>query len=169
MNLLTGEVSRALFGDGAMPASVRRLVDLAQSAPPNQREALLWTARASAPESLAVYYLLYKHYATQRNLVEAERAARAGLAEAARQAGLDADWKRVLPRQAAFDRPGPARFWLFTLKALAFLRLRAGGGHEARAMLARLRVLDPGDSVGGDVVAALADAAFPRRGTRGGP
>ncbi|SEQ76693.1 hypothetical protein SAMN04488038_110134 [Solimonas aquatica] len=163
MNLLTGEVSRMLFGEGRLPAVVRRLLEEAQAAPPAQREALLWTARASAPDSLAVYYLLYKHYATQGEVLEAERAARKGLAEAARQAGLAADWKRVLITQADFAQPGPARFWLFTLKALAFLRLRAGGVHEARELLAKLKELDPQDSVGGDVVKALAEATAPKR------
>lgn len=166
MNLFTGEVSRMLFGEGRMPAVVRRLLEEAQSARASQREALLWTARASAPDSLAVYYLLYKHYATQGEVLEAERAARKGLAEAARQATLDADWKRVSAAQADFTQPGPARFWLFTLKALAFLRLRAGGRNEAREMLDKLRELDPQDSLGSGVVKALAEATLPRRKRR---
>ena len=162
MNLLTGEVSRALFGEGRIPEAVRQLIDQAQVAPPGHREALLWTARASAPDCLAVYYLLYKLYATQRNLAEAERAARAGLAEAARQAGFDTDWKRVNPRAADFSQPGPARFWLFTLKALSFIRLRAGGRHEARELLDTIRRLDPEDSLGAGVVDALVEAVVPR-------
>jgi len=162
MNLLTGEVSRALFGEGRLPEAVRQLIEQAQAAPGEHREVLLWTARASAPDCLAIYYLLYKLYATRRNLVEAERAARAGLAEAARQAGLDADWKRVAPRAADFSQPGPARFWLFTLKALAFIRLRAGGSNEARELLDKLKALDPDDSLGAGVVDALAGAAAPR-------
>jgi phage tail protein X len=163
MNLLTGEVSNALFGEGRMPESVRRLIDQAQAAPANHREVLLWTARASAPDSLAIYYLLYKHYAVLRNLIEAERAARRGLAEAAAQAGIATDWKRVRPHDADFSQPGPARFWLFTLKALAFLRLRAGGSNEAREMLRLIKAIDPGDSLGAGVVDALADATAPRR------
>jgi len=163
MNLFTGEVSRQLFGEGRIPDVVRGLIEQAQVAPPGHREVLLWTARASAPDCLAVYYLLYKLYATQRDLVEAERAARGGLAEAARQAGLDADWKRVIPGIADFSQPGPARFWLFTLKALAFIRLRAGGAHEARDIIAHLKKLDPEDSVGASVVSALADGSAPKR------
>jgi len=159
MNLLTGEVSRLLYGEeGKIASAVRRLIQQAQSAPPGHREALLWTARASAPDCLAIYYLLYKLYATQRNLVEAERAARAGLAEAARQAGLDADWKKVNSYCADFSQPGAARFWLFTLKALAFLRVRAGGTHEARDILAKLRELDPQDSLGASAIGAMAEA-----------
>lgn len=158
MNLLTGEASRALFGESPLPDVVRRLIDEAALAPGAHREALLWTARAAAPTCLAIYYLLYKHYATQRNLPEAERAARRGLAEAARQAGLAADWPDVEPGSADFSQPGPARFWLFTLKALAFIRVRSGDAAESRAMLERLRVLDPQDTVGSGVVGALVAA-----------
>lgn len=54
MNLLTGEVSRELFGEGRTPESVRRLIEQAQAASAGHREALLWTARASAPDCPAV-------------------------------------------------------------------------------------------------------------------
>ena len=159
MNLMTGEVSRMLFGEGSMPDSVRRLIDQAVLAPPEHREALLWTARASAPGNLAIYYLLYKFYATQRNLPEAERAARRGLAEAASQAGLTQDWRAVKADDADFSVPGAARFWLFTLKALAFIGLRAGNVQESREILKVLGRLDPADSVGGGVVEALISSA----------
>jgi homocitrate synthase NifV len=51
----------------------------------------------------------------------AERAASKGLAEAARQAGLPQDWRTSVPPGIDFNVNGPARFWLFTLKALAFI------------------------------------------------
>lgn len=159
MNLFTGEASRELFGQARVPEAIRRLLEQAQLADARGREALLWTARASAPDCLAVYYLLYKFYATRRDLAAAESAARRGLAEAARQAGLDPDWKRVGPGAVDFSQPGPARFWLFTLKALAFVRLRAGARAEARALLDTLKALDPNDSLGAGVVGALADGS----------
>lgn len=169
MNLMTGESSRELFGEGRIAPGVRHLIEQARSAPTSQREALLWTARAAAPDCLPVYYLLYKFYATQRNLLEAERAARAGLAQAADQAGLDADWNKIDALAADFSQPGAARFWLFTLKALAFVRLRAGGVHEARELLAKLRQLDPDDSLGASAIDAMAEARAenpPRRAMR---
>ncbi|HYS66248.1 MAG TPA: hypothetical protein VEN30_20895 [Paraburkholderia sp.] len=54
------------------------------------------------------------------------RPARQGLKAAARAAALDEDWQAVQPGDANFTAPGPARFWLFTLKALAFISLRRG-------------------------------------------
>lgn len=162
MNLFTGEASRELFGQAGLPAAVRAMLEEAQATQQaERRERLLWTARASAPDCLAVYYLLYKFYATRRDLDAAERAARGGLAEAARQAGLAEDWRAVMPGAADFTQPGPARFWLFTLKALAFIRLRAAAAIEARSLLDKLKLLDPADHLGAGVVDALAEGSSP--------
>lgn len=154
MNLFTGEASDEYFGSDAPPA-VRRLLAQAAQATAAGREALLWTAQATAPDCLAVYYLLYKFHARQRDFELAERAARKGLAVAARQAGLPGDWSAPLPEGVDFSAPGPARFWLFTLKALAFIGLRSGRQDEAQRLLERIRALDPLQSLGGEVIEAL--------------
>lgn len=162
MNLFTGEASRELFGQQAgMPAVVRAMLQEAQEAEPERREVLLWTARAAAPDCLPTYYLLCKFYATRRDFELSGRVARRGLSEAARQADLDEDWRRVSHAAADFSQPGPARFWLFMLKALAFICLRAGEHGEARALLDKIQDLDPGDSLGARVIGALAEAAAP--------
>lgn len=154
MNLFTGEASDEYFGSDAPPA-VRRLLEQAAQASAAGREALLWTAQASAPDCLAVYYLLYKFHAQQRDFELAERAARKGLAAAARQAGLPEDWSAPLPAGVDFTATGPARFWLFTLKALAFISLRSGRKDEAQRLLERIQAVDPLHSVGGEVIEAL--------------
>ncbi len=67
------------------------------------------------------------------------------------------------------------RFYLFTLKGLAYLNMRLGDMGEARLMLNALRRLDPQDHVGGALLfhvltrhekGAAADAAvaYPVRG-----
>lgn len=157
MNLFTGDAADELFGGDAPPA-VREMLRQAQSAPAAERGALLWAAQACAPQCLATYYLLYKCHATQRQLELAERAARAGLAEAARQAGLPVDWREV-KATVDFGGTGAARFWLFTMKALAFIRLRSGDLDEARALLTRLEELAPQAQVGSDVIAQLLSVA----------
>lgn len=156
MNLFTGDAADEFFG-GEVPAGVREILHRAVQAPRGEVGALLWTAQALAPRCLPVYYALYKHHATRRELEMAERAARRGLLEAASQAGLPADWHAVEPGHpaAAFDDNGPARFWLFTLKALAFLALRQQRADEARALLAQIARLDPGARIGDDVIASL--------------
>jgi len=157
MNLFTGESSDEYFGGVSGP--VRDLLHRAAAAPRGEVGPLLWTAHAFAPHALGIYHALYKLHAGQREFEQAERAARRGLAEAARQAGLPDDWRAVtpasLPPRLDFGGNGPARFWLFTLKALAFLALRQQRPDEAHELLARIAELDPGARIGDEVVAAL--------------
>ncbi|MBU0604479.1 MAG: hypothetical protein KKD25_18990 [Gammaproteobacteria bacterium] len=161
MNLFTGESSAEFFG-GAVPQSVRRLLDEAVGAPAPQVESLLWTAHACAPECLPVYYLLYKFHASRRQFDRAEQAARKGIAIAAQQAALDADWSKVQPQHGDFAATGPARFWLFSLKALAFICLRSGRPDEARALVEHIARLDATHGLGGDVIASLLDGSVPK-------
>lgn len=154
MNLFTGVESTELFGGTVSPA-VQHLIDVARNAPPAQVSAALWTAATTAPDQLPVYYLLYKMHAGRGELDLALQAALKGLAAAAQAASLPADWREVAPGDADFDTPGPAHFWLFTLKALAFIELRRGERDTATALVTRLRLLDPADHLGASVVETL--------------
>lgn len=158
MNLHTGEASEAWFG-GDVPPPVQDLLRRAATAPAPERSALLWTAQALSPQTLPVYYALYKHHAQRRELALAERAARRGLQQAALAAGLRDDGRRLDGSAADFSINGPARFWLFTLKALAFIALRSGRPEEARELLARLAALAPEERIGDEVIAAMLGAA----------
>ena len=164
MNLFTGRSSDAFFG-GEVPAAARSLLHRAASSGPADRAALLWTAQTLAPQCLAIYYTLYKHHAGRREFELAERAAWRGLHEAAAAAGIAADWREVeppLPPEVGQSEAG--RFWLFTLKALAFILLRSGRADAARELLRKLDACDPGARIGGEVIATLLDAAAPRPG-----
>lgn len=158
MNLFTGESADEFFG-GAVPPTVHRLLHEAAQSPRGEVAALLWTAQALAPSCLPVYYALYKHHAGLREFEQAERAAQRGLLEAAQQAGLAPDWREAtrdtLPAGVDFARNGPARFWLFTLKALAFIALRSQRPDDARELLAQLARLDVDARIGDDVIATL--------------
>lgn len=159
MNLFTGESADAFFGGDVTPA-VHRLLHEAMQAAPDERAALLWTAQAVAPTALPVYYALYKLHTSQRDFALAERAAWRGLQEAAAQAGLPSDWRLTptpLPADVAASVPG--RFWLFTLKALAFILLRAGQADASRELLTHLAQCAPDARVGDDVIASLLRAA----------
>lgn len=118
-------------------------------------DALFRKALAAAPTELPIYFCLYKIHTYQGNLDEGEAAARSGLAEAARQAGWDSDWRKWVAQDILPD--GAGRFALYTLKALAFIHLRQNRPDEAAEKLAALRVLDPTGAVGWPVVAALAE------------
>lgn len=159
MNLFTGDSSDEFFG-GEVPPQVRHLVDEARLEPNPQRAlALLWTAQVCAPDCPALYHLLYKFHARHGDTAQAEFAALKGLDVAAMQAGLPARWQQVEAGMADFQSPGPARFWLFTLKALAFIRLRQRDPFGARAYLRKVHELDPMDGTGAGVIDALVKGA----------
>lgn len=158
MNLFTGEEANELFGGDASP-TIRHLIEQARQVSRQEGAALLWTAALMSPGDLPVYYLLYKLHASLGELEPALDAATKGLAVAAQQAGLPPDWTRVNPGDADFSHPGPARFWLFTLKAMAFLRLREGRPDLSRQLLAQIQRLDPEDQLGASVVATLLQAS----------
>jgi hypothetical protein len=154
VNLLTGVASTQLFGGEVSPA-VLHLVEKARHTPREQVAAMLWAAALGSPQSLPLYYLLYKLHAGLGELEDALQAARKGLEAAAQAAALAPDWRAVQRGDADFDQPGPARFWLFTLKALAFIELRRGQRQAAQALVAQLRQLDPADTLGASVIEAL--------------
>jgi tetratricopeptide (TPR) repeat protein len=146
------------FGGRTSEEADRRLRQaVASYTEPACAEALLRDAQELDPECLPVYFALYKFYFYRKRLAEAESAALQGLNVAARQAGFSADWRRLCPDSAAWaETTGPQHFYLFSLKALAFIRLRLGQRDEAVALLDKLGELDPQDSVGAGVVRTLA-------------
>lgn len=116
-------------------------------------DAAFRAALALDPRALATYFCLYKIHTYSGDLDAALAAAEAGAREAARQANLAPDW-RAWEREA-ISLAGPGRFALYTLKAIAFIRLRRDEPDEARAALDALARLDPDDAVGGSVVDAI--------------
>lgn len=113
---------------------------------PALAERCFLAALAHSPDTLSAHRCLVKHYNRCRQFDKALGAAREWLAAATRGAGLAGDWRQW---QAA---PGSA---LAALKGLAFVLLRTGHPGEAAAMIEQVLRLDPEDSVGGSVVAAL--------------
>ncbi|MEM5345607.1 hypothetical protein [Paraburkholderia azotifigens] len=161
MNLITGIESTDLFG-GDVPPAVLRLIEGTRGGSSDDVAVALWTAVLSHPRCLPPYYLLYKFHANRGELGEAQEVATKALAVAARQASIDIHWSAVQPGDTDFTIPGPARFWLFTLKALAFISVRRGERAVALKLIAKLRRLDPIDCVGFDVVEALLSQSGPR-------
>lgn len=122
-------------------------------------EALLWTALKADPQCLGSHFSLYKFYFYKRKLKQAEEVALLGLETAARQGGFSPDWTQLDAQTCDWRRvDAPQHFYLFTLKALAFMRLRLGRADESHALLAKLHELDPLDSVGASVIRDLAHA-----------
>ncbi|HUO54251.1 MAG TPA: hypothetical protein VMU18_05905 [Rhodoblastus sp.] len=110
------------------------------------------------PEELPTYFCLYKIHTYHGNLDEARAAAQTGMLKAARQAGWPDDWREWTPQATPQGEipDGPARFALYTLKALAFISLRRDEKAAAEEILTALRQLDPSGAVGWPVIAELA-------------
>lgn len=153
-----------LAPSGAVPAPAAALLDRARAAWHDvpAATALLAEALAIAPACLPLHYARYKFHSSHGQYALAEAAARVALAEAARQAGLPADWQALDgagPGIDGSDMHGAPHFYLFTLKALAYLRLRRGDLAEAGALLDALARLDPDDRVGAVVTRSLLQGA----------
>lgn len=109
---------------------------------------------ALAPHELAPYYCLYKIHAYMGGLDYAAAVAAEGMREATRQAGWPSD-PAAWPAQAETPE-GPARFALYTLKALSFIELKRGRRETAEDYLDILSRADPQGSVGWKVIEELA-------------
>ncbi|HUX90368.1 MAG TPA: hypothetical protein VMV48_06720 [Gallionellaceae bacterium] len=153
--------SRPLFGGETAPEVSELLARAMQSYADTQlAETLLWQAQRKAPDALPVYYSLYKFYFYKRDLENAELSARMALQAAASAGGFDADMLALHPDSADWsDYATPAHFYLFSLKALAFILLRRGVRDEASAIVDKLIELDPHDTVGASVVRYIAEGS----------
>ncbi len=111
-------------------------------------------AEALAPGHAAVLIGLYRFYFYKGRLAEALAVAQLCLEKAARENGLALDWRRVAPSDADFGRYESIlpRFYLFTLKGYAYLKMRLGHLDEGSRAVAKLLELDPSDKVGARVL-----------------
>jgi hypothetical protein len=147
------------IADGVVPPAVADWLAQAVASYHNTERAefLLCTAQALAPDCLPVHFALYKFYFYKRMLPQAEEVALRALDIAACQGGFSPDWTRLDAASTDWRRvDAPQHFYLFTLKALAFIRLRRGQREDSHAILAKLHELDPLDTVGGSVIRDLA-------------
>jgi hypothetical protein len=151
---------RVLFATD-MPTQVNAILQQAVAAYEDTRRAedLLWQAQQLGPEQLAIYVALYKFYFYKNYLADAERVVHMALEQSATLGGFNPDWKQLTPASTDWSiGDGPQRYYLYSLKALGFIRLRLDDGETGRAVLQKLSLLDPDDQVGGSVLLDLAAA-----------
>ncbi len=151
---------RVLFSPN-MPAEVNRLLQAAVAASSidqNRAETLFLQAQALDSHCLQTYFALYKFYFFQKRLADAERIVIAGLEESARQGGFPSDYRRLAQNRQKWDLYANeiTLFYLYTLKALAFIKLRLGFTIDAQLVLSHLQQLDPDDISGASVIIDLA-------------
>jgi hypothetical protein len=125
-----------------------------------EAEALLLRAQKADPECLYVYYTLYKLYFGHNRLSDADRAIYLALDKSASQANITSDWRQLDAQSCDWSQvDAPQHFYLFSLKALAFVRLRQQCLEDANAILSKLKEIDPQDLVGASVIASYAAGA----------
>lgn len=148
----------AVFGGEANAVITHLLRDAAATYQQSSRaETILWSAQAIDHACLPVYFALYKFYFYKFRLEAAEKAALMGLETAARLAGFTAGWAQLSPHCASWGATDdPQHFYLFTLKALAFIRLRQGRQADSLILLDKLQELDPDNAAGSSVIRELA-------------
>ncbi len=114
---------------------------------PIQALPLLEQARAAAPRHPAPLIALYRFHFYGHQLAQARAVGEDALAVA--RTALGPDFGDVPPSDDATRGDAAVRFYLFTLKGLAYLNMRLDAMAEATQLLKELRRLDPQDHVGG--------------------
>lgn len=143
----------AAFADGAIGGGLSPQVNALISQAgllrhlPQQALPLLEQARAAAPNHPAPLIALYRFYFYGHQLAQARAVGEDALAIA--RTALGPDFGDIPPGDEATRSDAAVRFYLFTLKGLAYLNMRLDDMDEARLMLGELRRLDPQDHVGG--------------------
>ena len=151
---------QALTG-GGLPHEAERLLALAGANYhlDDVAEHHLREARALAPDHAAVLIGLYRFYFYKSRLNDALLIAELCLEKATHDNDLNADWVTISPRDADFasyEASGP-RFFLFTLKAWAYLKMRLGCVEEGVRAIDKLLQLDPTDKIGARVLRDVVD------------
>jgi tetratricopeptide (TPR) repeat protein len=160
MSSISALEDRVLFAREIKPevnACLQRAVACAEDFEKARR--YLYQARDLDPDQLEVYIALYKFCFYRGHLDEAEKVALDALEAAARRGRFDKDWLNLTTESADWaSEEGSPRTYLYSLKALGFIRLRIGNMAGAREVLGSLLKLDPEDRVGGSVIISLAEA-----------
>ena len=148
-----------------MPFAVNKLLQAgvaATSCNIKEAEKLFLEAQQLDNHCLQTYFALYKFYFFQKRLPEAEHFAIQGLEESARQGGFPSDYRRLV-RDTDYEKwdlyaNEIGLFYLYTLKALIFIKMRQGHILEAQVMLEQLKKLDPKDLSGASVIRDVANS-----------
>ncbi|MBK8815817.1 MAG: hypothetical protein IPN42_10085 [Methylococcaceae bacterium] len=153
---------RVLFSPH-IPSAVNNLLQQAVAANRSdfgQAEQLFKLAKQTDRSCLQTYFALYKFYFHHKRLHDAESEIRAALEEAARQGGFPSDFRRLARQPLKWDLCANeiGLYYLYTLKALAFVKLRKQQDIEAQVILTLLQDLDPEDRCGASVIRSLAEA-----------
>ena len=145
------------FGFDLTP-DVNALMQCAASKISSRKESLksLIEAQKAAPNQLEVLIAMYKFYFYQGETKKAEELVFQTLIKSSLQGGFNHNWLTLTVDSTDWKNPRkPGRVFLYSLKALAFIRLRQNNFKDAGSILDVLQNLDPDDQVGADVIRDL--------------
>jgi hypothetical protein len=118
----------------------------------------LTLARAIAPDHPVVMVGEYRYYFYKNRLPEALKVAERCLKCVAAELRIPPRWQDVMPRHSDFlSDDATHRFYLFVLKAYAYLLLRLNFIVEGAVAAEKLLELDPRNKVGGQVLRDVLD------------
>jgi len=122
-------------------------------------EEYLRQAETHAPDHAAVLIGFYRFYFYKGRIQEALKIAERCLIKAARENNFSIEWRLVTKDDATFNSYEAIlpRFYLFTLKGYAYLKMRLGEIEESREAVMKLLELDPTDKIGAKVLLGVLD------------
>ncbi len=121
-------------------------------------EALLLNAQATDPECLQVYFALYKFYFYHKSFDDAERAARQGLAVAARQGGVPIPGRVEYTECRLVEPERSTAFLPLQSQGLGLHTVAPRRQQRERANTREIVRTGPRDSIGASVLRQLASA-----------
>lgn len=156
-------IDEAVLFSPDIPSPVNALLQAAVVATRNDAlkgEQLFLQAYQLDRRCLQTYFALYKFYFYQARLMEAEYFVLEGLKEAAQQGGFPEDYRLLYRDKAHWNMyvDQTSLFYLYSLKALAFIKLRQEQIVQGQIILAMIKELDPEDRSGASVIMDLASA-----------
>ena len=154
LNDFTNSEQTALYFDEVLPEEVEsRLAAAAEHYGEEGCEQRLLQAFFLAPESLTVLVSLYRTYFYQHRYKETLITASHALRISGRRLGFPMDWHELQPVHLGAELPlGLVRFYLFSLKGMAYVKMRIGELDEGERMIDKVIALDPEDRLGGSVL-----------------
>jgi len=146
-----------VFGFGIDPAANLHLQRAAQVVHCREDSlAALQEAYRAAPDQVETLVALFKLLFYQGETAQAESLVMEALGKASAQGGFSGDWRELDRATTDWSDPrGPGRLYLYSLKALAFVRLRQDDCDSAAAILEAIGRIDPEDQVGANVIRDL--------------
>jgi tetratricopeptide (TPR) repeat protein len=118
--------------------------------------AALQEAYQAAPDQLETLVAMFKLYFYQGETEKAESIVWEALKKSSRVGDFSTDWLSLDQASTNWSDPrGPGRHYLYSLKALAFIRLRQDDQEGAGEILKAMQTIDPDDLVGAAVIRDL--------------